>query len=120
MKVIIAGSRSIRRYSVVEFGYLDSGLKATEIVSGCARGVDKLGEQLASNLNIPCAMFPANWDKYGKQAGYLRNVEMSKYADALIAFWDGSSSGTKHMIDLAKKEELTLFVYTQEGMRWIM
>ena len=47
--------------------------------------------------------FPADWDKYGKAAGYKRNDEMARNADALIAFWDGKSRGTRHMIDLAKK-----------------
>ena len=53
-----------------------------------------------------CYRFPADWDKYGKAAGYKRNGEMARNADALIAFWDGKSRGTKHMIDLAKKYDL--------------
>ena len=50
--------------------------------------------------------FPADWDKHGKSAGYKRNLEMAENADALIAFWDGESRGTKHMIDIAKEKNL--------------
>lgn len=118
MRLIIAGSRSIKDYKIIKQGFIDSGLKPTEIVSGCARGVDRLGEILAKELNIPCALFPANWETLGKRAGYVRNIEMARYADGLLVFWDGESRGTKHMIDIAKKEQMLVFVYTKEGMRW--
>lgn len=118
MRLIIAGSRSIKDYKIVKQGFIDSGLNPTEIVSGCANGVDRLGEHLAKELNIPCALFPANWEDLGKRAGYVRNVEMARYADGLLAFWNGRSPGTKHMIDIAKKEQMLLYVYTGEGMRW--
>ena len=74
-----------------------------EIVSGTARGVDQLGERYALERGLKLKKFPANWDKYGRKAGYLRNKEMAEYARILIAFWDGKSKGTKHMIDLAQK-----------------
>lgn len=81
-----------------------------EIVSGTANGADKLGEKYANEKGYLLKKFPADWDKYGKSAGFKRNVEMSNYADALIAFWDGKSKGTKHMIDLAKRYELKVKV----------
>ena len=55
-------------------------------------------------------VFPADWDKYGKRAGYLRNVQMAEYADALLAFWDGESRGTKNMIDEALSRGLKVGV----------
>lgn len=55
-------------------------------------------------------IFKADWDKHGKAAGFKRNTEMAKYADALIAFWDGKSKGTKHMIDTAKSHNLKVRV----------
>ena len=98
MKVIIAGSRSITNYQHVYQAWLNSKFDLTEIVSGGARGVDSLGEELAKELDIPVKRFIPHWREYGKKAGILRNVEMAEYADALIAVWDGRSKGTAHMI----------------------
>lgn len=52
--------------------------------------------------------YPADWDTYGKSAGYRRNEDMAKIADACIVFWDGESRGSKHMIDIAEREGLPL------------
>lgn len=115
MRVIIAGSRDIENYQIVlnavEMAELESNITITEVVSGGARGVDKLGELIAKNNYIPVKVFRAEWDKYGKSAGYRRNVEMSEYADAVIAVWDGSSKGTRHMIDIMKKKNKVVYVY---------
>lgn len=118
MKLIIAGSRGIIDYDIIKRGYLESGIQATEIVSGTARGVDRLGEHLANEFNIPIKRFPADWDGLGKKAGYIRNVTMAEYADAVLVFWNGESKGTKHMIDIAKQRDMLLVVYTAEGMLW--
>lgn len=111
MRTIIAGSRSITKYSVVRQAIIDSEFEITEVVSGTARGVDKLGERYAKVSGIPIKQFPADWNNYGKSAGYRRNNEMAKYADALIAVWDGESKGTASMIELAEKWGLKVFVY---------
>lgn len=79
-----------------------------QVVCGCARGADTLGKQFAEELGLKVLEYPADWDKYGKRAGYIRNEEMAKISNALIAFWDGESRGTKHMIDLAKKYKLDI------------
>lgn len=102
-KVIIAGGRDFSNYQQLKLlvDYYLKNKQDIEIVSGCARGADSLGEAYAKEHNYPIARFPADWDLYGKRAGYLRNQQMAEYADALIAFWDGSSRGTKHMIDIA-------------------
>ena len=112
MKLIIAGSREGFTYEDVVEAF-DSLIDTvvSEIVSGGARGVDRFGEQLAKARGIPLNVKPANWDKYGKSAGYIRNKEMAEYADALLALWDGESRGTKHMIDLAKKNNLKVHIY---------
>jgi hypothetical protein len=110
LKTIIAGSRGVTNYNLVK-SFLDTtDLKITEVVSGGARGADKLGEQWAYEKGLPIMCFPAQWDTYGKAAGYIRNREMAQYADALIAFWDGKSKGTKNMIDEAKKQGLIIKV----------
>jgi YspA, cpYpsA-related SLOG family len=112
MKVIIAGSREI-----YDMGLLNRTVKAsqyliTEVVCGMARGVDGLGWQWATYLNIPIKEFPADWDTYGESAGYKRNVQMAEYADALIAITNGRSRGTAHMIDIATERGLKVFVHT--------
>lgn len=120
MKVIIAGSRTItdkhKVYPIFSkiLTYLVSQLSSPlniEIVSGGARGIDTLAESFAELWKISFKKFPANWDKYGKSAGYIRNVEMADYADVLIAVWDGKSKGTSHMIDIAKKKGLEVFIH---------
>ena len=109
IKVIIAGTRDFNDYAFLKknVDYFLQGINPNneeiEIVSGNARGADKLGERYAKEHNLPVKLFSANWDKYGKRAGYLRNQEMADYANMLIAFWDRKSKGTNHMINIAKK-----------------
>lgn len=111
MKLIIAGGRDFDDYDLlkdrIDFR-LNGDYTNLEIVSGTARGADRLGERYAKENNIPIKRFPADWDKYGKSAGYIRNEQMAKYGTMLVAFWDGESRGTKHMIDLAKKYHLPI------------
>ncbi len=110
MRTIIAGSRTIKQYAVVEQAIRESALNITEVVSGAAYGVDQLGEMYGKRNGLPIRSFPAEWQKYGKSAGYRRNEVMAKNADALIAVWDGESRGTKHMIDIARAAGLTVYV----------
>ena len=99
MKVIIAGSREITSYSIVEKAVRDSGFDITEVVSGTARGVDRLGEEYAKTAGIPIKKFPADWS-IGKSAGYKRNKQMGKYADAAIIVRKDMSRGSSHMHDI--------------------
>ena len=110
-KLIIAGSRSIKDYRIVEKAVKQLPIEDEyEIVSGHANGVDKLGERYAREYNINLIIFPADWDKYGKSAGYKRNEEMAQYADGLLAIWDGESKGTRHMLNLAKQYGLRIWI----------
>ena len=112
MKVIIAGGRNFRDYNQLRES-CDNILvnqKEVEIVSGTAAGADTLGERYAQEKGYEVKKFPAQWDLYGKSAGYKRNQQMAEYADGLIAFWDGKSRGTKHMIDIANKMGLKVRV----------
>ncbi len=102
MKTIIAGSRSITNYPLIETGMNEVPWTITEVVSGTASGVDTLGERWGREHAIPIRQFPADWKTYGKRAGFLRNQQMAMYADALVAFHDGKSRGTANMIALAK------------------
>lgn len=81
------------------------------LVSGGARGADDLGIRYADAKGIEVSVFHPDWNKYGKSAAYLRNVEMAEEANMLLAFWDGKSKGTKHMIDIAKERGLDVIVY---------
>lgn len=111
MKTIVAGSRTITSTIQVYKILNNSDIEITEVVSGGARGVDKIGEKWANRRGLPVKVFNALWSEFGKRAGMIRNVKMAGYADALIAIWDGESSGTKHMIEQAKKEGLVVEVY---------
>lgn len=111
-KVIIAGTRSFDDYELLKtkMDRLLSQQRDVEIVSGTARGADQLGERYAAEKGFPIKQFPADWNIYGKSAGYRRNAEMAEYADAAVVFWDGKSRGSKHMIDLAKSKGLAVRV----------
>lgn len=108
MKLIIAGSRSFNNYKLlkqeVEKYIVELGVDINDVivVSGGARGADTLGEMFALENLLKIEYYTALWERYGKQAGYKRNVEMGDNADALIAFWDGESKGTLHMINYMK------------------
>lgn len=113
MRLLIAGSRNFVNYELL-YKELKPIKDITEIISGGARGADKLGECYANLNNIPIKLFPANWN-LGKQAGYLRNVDMGEYCDCAIIFWNGKSRGTKHMIDiLQQKNKPYKIVYFEE------
>ena len=116
MKVIIAGGRDFMEYDLLKStcDYMLSKINQIEIVSGCSRGADLLGEKYAEQSGIPIKRFPADWEKFGKGAGYKRNSEMATYADCLIAFWDGESRGTRHMINTAKKHGLQIKIVKYE------
>ena len=97
-KVIVAGSRDFQNYPLLckELDKIRESI--AEIVCGEARGADTLGRTYAYDNDIPIKSFPADWHTYGNQAGFIRNEQMGDYADELIAFWDGQSPGTRHMI----------------------
>jgi len=118
MKTIIAGSRGITSHREVQAAIRASHFEITEVVSGKARGVDTIGEEWAEWKKIRVALFPARWrDRDGvfdRSAGFKRNEQMALYADALIAVWDGESSGTADMIEREEKHGLKVFVRVVE------
>lgn len=97
-KLIIAGSRTIND-KVHIFGLLDELCSnVTEVICGMAKGPDLFGKEWAESRNIPVKEFPAHWEQWPHKAGFMRNLVMADYADELIAFWDGKSPGTRHMV----------------------
>lgn len=112
MKVIVAGCRDFDNEQIFVEHMKTSRLarQAEVIVSGNCTGADHFGEKWAKINNIKCELYPADWKKYGRAAGPKRNKQMAQYADALIAFWDGESRGTKNMIDEADRLGLQIEV----------
>lgn len=126
MKCIIAGSRNINDYDIVVKAIKESGFAISEIVSGEANGPDTIGITYGNKEGIKVSKFPARWDdtvdkpkneirfnKFGRaywvKAGFVRNIEMAEYADALILVWDGKSSGSKDMLKTARDYKLQVF-----------
>ena len=111
MKTLIAGSRDIQDYTILQAAIKDSGFKITKVISGGARGVDTLAIRWAIQNQIDCIIRPAKWDIWGKKAGYVRNTFMVGEASQVITIWDGKSKGTKHIIDIVKEQNKKLFIY---------
>lgn len=115
MKIAVVGSREFPdrgfvESKVVEWLTLNDN---PELISGGANGVDTWAECVADNLQIKKSIYHAHWSKYGIKAGYMRNVDIVKNSDMVLAFWDGKSKGTKHSIDLAIKAGKPLNIYVR-------
>ena len=121
-RVIIAGGRHFLDYKMlheqVEAVFKKHGVvkEDAEIVSGHAAGADQLGERFAQENGIVCKVFPANWHKYGRSAGFRRNIAMVNYvAEAehplVIAFWNGESHGTGFTIQKARETGIPVEIF---------
>ena len=110
--VIVAGGRDFNNYGLLEdkLFKLFSNKSNVVIISGMAKGADSLGERYAREHGHVISYFPALWAQHGNRAGFIRNEEMAKNADACVCFWDGLSVGTEHMIETAKRMNLKLRV----------
>ena len=107
MKIAVIGSRGLR---VDDLGkYLPEN--TTEIVSGGAKGVDTSAKEYAEKNNIKLTEFLPEYEKYGRGAPLRRNLQIIGYADEVLAFWDGTSRGTKYVIDNCKKQNKKVTVY---------
>lgn len=117
-KVIIAGGRDFTDYEYMSkvlskllFNSSPFDGDSITIISGMAKGADTLAIQYADEHQMTKILFPANWKKYPIIAGFLRNEDMLRIATHVIAFWDGKSSGTKHMIDIAEEKGIPVWIY---------
>lgn len=122
IRIIVAGSRDYKNYNQLAdtldllISTLHVAKSEIEIVSGGCRGADELGERYAKESCIKCVIFPADWGKYGRSAGPIRNNQMANYAASadrgiLVAFPIGESRGTRNMIDTARRCGLEVEVY---------
>lgn len=107
-RVIVAGSRGITEGSVVSeaMNALWDEIGPYTIITGGASGVDDIAAELAELADVENIVMQAEWNVYGKRAGYVRNVRMAESATCLLAIWDGESRGTKLMLDIARKKDL--------------
>lgn len=116
-RIVVAGCRDYNNYIEAK-EYIDSCIAKLNIqgeiiiISGGARGADKLGEQYAKEKGYKTEYYLPDWESYGRSAGPIRNAEMAKAGDVIICFWDGVSRGTKSMINSAKKHEKIVMVKT--------
>ena len=112
MRTIIAGSRTITNYIELLIAIKKIDWEITTIISGGARGADKLGERYAKRHNIPLEIYPANWNLYGKRAGPIRNAQMAEEAkaEALICLWNGKSTGSADMIKRMKGRKTSIHI----------
>lgn len=117
MKLIIAGSRGFRDYDRLEKETLQFLKKhkhrgeEVEIISGRARGADRLGERFANRFGLRIIQMPADWTKHGRAAGMIRNRAMADAATHALLFWNGVSPGTQGMKKLSEKTLVTEIIY---------
>ena len=105
-RVIIAGGRDFNDYQRLckTMDYLlKNKVPEVTIISGGARGADSLGERYANERGFSLIIMKADWEKYGKSAGIIRNKEMLSTADEVVCFWNRVSRGTGHMIKITKE-----------------
>ena len=115
-RVIVAGSRGFFDYDLMcreldELFWASSEFDDGDIkiISGMADGADSLAIRYADERKLTKILFPANWNKYHRVAGFLRNEDMLSVATHLVVFWDGKSSGTRHMIEIAKAKGIPVW-----------
>ncbi len=118
-RIVIAGSRDFNDYRIAE-EYINQCIKAENtvdsitIISGGCNGADKLGERYAWEHKLLLEIYTADWKRYGKAAGPIRNKKMANDADIVICFWNKKSKGTKSMIDFAKGKGKVVYIKTIE------
>jgi len=116
IRIAIIGSRSFDNYELLANTLEDYKNKIGLVVSGGATGADTFGEQWADTNKIPKLIFPADWNKHSKSAGFIRNQYIVNNADAGIAFWDNKSKGTLSTIKLFEKAEKPVKVIIYEEL----
>ena len=133
--LLIVGSRqsafTTSRYFELFTNCVDKVLenqKDKEIIiiqGGCPTGGDYFARKYSLSKNIKCKEFKADWDKYGKSAGYIRNKKMHEYISkypnrGVFAWWDGKSKGTSHSFELAKKYNNPIRIYNFFERKFIL
>ena len=125
MNILIAGSRDFDDYDLLEVTITQWAKDNPQInqdevtiISGGARGADKLGERFAREYSLLLQIYPAQWDMYGKSAGYRRNQVMAEVSNVAFIFWDSQSKGTEHMINLCRSKNIDTHVIEYNKAPW--
>jgi len=111
MNVAIVGSRDYPQPEDI-WSYVATLPPDTTVVSGGARGVDSWAAAAATHHGLQVNIYPTDWERYGKSAGYRRNAAIISAADRVVAFWTGTSPGTAHSIRLAHQQHKPVDVHT--------
>jgi hypothetical protein len=116
MIVMVGGSRDFNDYNLLKNTL--NQFKISKLISGGARGADKMAEKYAKEFKIPIEVIKPEWNIYGKRAGMIRNEIMINKCEIAIFFWDGNSPGTKHAINYAKRigKPYKLILYNQNSL----
>ena len=103
--LVVAGTRTNTNYALLKrhLRIYKQQIPNLKIVTGCARGTDALARRYAQENNLRLQVYKAEWNKYGRAAGPIRNKEMAATADCALLFWDNKSRGTKSMITELRK-----------------
>lgn len=113
MKTAVVGSRSIHSYDIV-----NSILKQysiSSIVSGGAKGIDRLAERYALENNISTTIFKPDYKQHGRGAAFVRNKQIVLESEIVVAIWDGVSTGTKHALSIANKYDIAYHIWLVEN-----
>ena len=115
MKVAVIGSRNL---VVQDLGiYLPE--ETMEIVSGGAKGVDQLAFQIAQQQGLPCVELLPDYGRYGRGAPLIRDREIVREADLVLAVWDGASRGTRYVMEQCRKTHTPVRVYRPNGTPYL-
>lgn len=113
--VIIAGSREYA-YTILVDKFVMNLPKDVVVVTGGARGVDSWATAIATECGLETIVHKADWNKYGRSAGPIRNnLMLSLYPGTLVVFWDGVSRGTKHILSAAKAQGRHIILFFNDN-----
>ena len=116
MKLAIVGSRTFKDFSLMDYWVdillPDKVYSGHTIISGGAKGADEMAEKIAKQSGTELIVFKPDWNKHGKSAGHMRNMDIISHSDQVLAFWDGKSKGTASSLSIAKfLKKPTVVVY---------
>ena len=111
MNIAVIGSRGFQNEALLHRVLSNAFSEDDVLVSGGARGADRLAENWARRHGTKCRIFKADWNRYGRSAGYRRNYTLIAQAEKVIAFWDGQSRGTAHSLELARKKGIAVAIH---------
>jgi hypothetical protein len=118
MRVLVCGSRDWTDWEAIgarltDLELFDAADRSVRLLHGAARGADELAARLGEGLGFEVVAYPADWERYGRRAGILRNLAMlDTRPDLVLAFQRNGSRGTQHTINEARKRGIPVEVFT--------